>query len=562
MMSDNNKLYKVGDSLIVNVTPKANGTVTLTGFIDQLNGVTETRTVKREYRIIEDDIFSTDWYELTNDNISNKEIKPNSVIQVRYTRTGKDTISYIEFLSIDFNGDYVVKIVNSPTIDSSIFSSIAWSEDTENIAKNLFKKLYFRGIIPNYIQRGDNLSKDDDEDYITLFSTIAKFYAIIIRFFKRFENFYDDFDLLREWVRQTGIYFDESSITLSELQYISKNIYDEIRKRGTSLIFSRKGDKTTDGGVFDIDGEFIRLIRSKIDNELLYQNLPIQSVGWCLQKSSPMYKGTYVDDIYLNKTKEKTQDFQSLSNFVNFTTPFYSSINLSSLDNRKCLFLKTTGKARVGLGREDGSTNNVSENLYVADSDMDYEISFYFYVNLAGKDAKLHFGVEGFDTLKNKLSDSFITPNGDSIVEKFLDGIDLSNFINRKWYHVRGIIHAYSSENKDDIKTNIGFGTNLYFNNKFVRYILPKIYLSSSNSSSMYIWDYKIKPLIRGTNIVKLKNGKENSQSLGFIQSPKIFYAYFRNNNNSQSDSEISDIIEKYLLPFSVTDILTFIGNE
>jgi hypothetical protein len=556
-----NRLYSNGDSLVVKVTPKANGTLKLNSFTDELTGVTETRTITREFRIIEDDLFSTDWYKLTIENLSSRIIVQNSVIEVRYTRGGTDSTDYIEFVNIKLDGDYTVNIVNSPTLDASIFSSIAWTSETENIAKNLFKKLYFRGIIPDYIQRGDNLSKSEDGDYIVLFSTIAKFYAIIIRFFKRFENFYDDFDLMREWVRQTGIYFDESKITLSELQYISQNMYDEIRKRGTTLIFSRKGDTTTDGDTVKIDGEFIRLIRSKADSELLYENMPIQSVGWCLQRSSPMYRGTTTDDVSLNKTKEKTQDFQSVDNFVNFNTS-HSTISISSVSDKKCLLLKTTGSAHVGLGRDDNSTIDISDNMYVADADMDYEISFWVYVNLAGKNAKLNFGVEGFDSLKNKLSDSFITPNGDSIVEKFLDGMDLTKFIENKWYHIRGIIHAYGSENKTDIKTNIGYGTNLYFNNKFVRYIFPKIFLSSSNSSSIYLWDYKIRPLVRGTNILKLKDGTENSHSLGFLQSPKIFYAYFRNNNNSQSSSEITDIIDKYLLPFNTTDILTFIGNE
>ena len=127
---------------------------------------------------------------------------------------------------------------------------------------------------------------------------------------------------------------------------------------------------------------------------------------------------------------------------------------------------------------------------------------------------------------------------------------------------MRGIIHAYSSKNVEDFKLNIGFGNNLTFDNKFVKYILPKIYLSSNNSSTLYLWNYKIRPLVRGTNILPLKSGYENSHSMGFIQSPRIFYMYFRNNNNSQSKSEITDIIERYLLPFNVTDILQFIDNE
>ena len=66
---------------------------------------------------------------------------------------------------------------------------------------------------------------------------------------------------------------------------------------------------------------------------------------------------------------------------------------------------------------------------------------------------------------------------------------------------------------------------------------------------------------MRGTNILPLKNGEENSHSLGFIQSSRIFYSYVRNNNNSQSKDEITDIIEKYLLPYNVTDIFVFMSN-
>lgn len=64
---------------------------------------------------------------------------------------------------------------------------------------------------------------------------------MFIRFFKRFEDFRTDFDLMREQVRQYGIYFDESNITLAELQYLAQHLYDQIRQRGTEMIFKRKG---------------------------------------------------------------------------------------------------------------------------------------------------------------------------------------------------------------------------------------------------------------------------------------------------------------------------------
>ena len=131
-----------------------------------------------------------------------------------------------------------------------------------------------------------------------------------------------------------------------------------------------------------------------------------------------------------------------------------------------------------------------------------------------------------------------------------------------KWYLVRGIIHSYGSTVVKNDKLNIGFGHNLCFNNKFIIYILPKIHLSSKTASSVYIWDYKIRPLVRGTNILKLRSGCENSYSLGFIQSSRIFYSWFRNNNNNKSNDEITNIIERYLLPFNVVDILQFIEDK
>ncbi len=107
----------------------------------------------------------------------------------------------------------------------------------------------------------------------------------------------------------------------------------------------------------------------------------------------------------------------------------------------------------------------------------------------------------------------------------------------------------------------VPIGTNLYFNNSFVKFILPKIQIRGQFSTEVAIWDYKIRPLVRGTNILPLKDGTINSHSLGFIQSSRIFYTYVRNNNNSQSQDEITDIIEKYLLPYNVTDIFVFMSN-
>lgn len=553
-----NKIYKTGDSIVIEIRPKQKGTAIIDGFVDELSNISKDRDVYREYRIIEDELFYAEWKPLTIESIRGVKIKQNNSIQIRYTRTGYDENDYIEFKSIELTGDFEPEIINSPILNSSIFSNVAWTDETEKLSKNLFKKLYFRGIIPTYVLRGDNVDFDEDEDCIILFYTIAKFYAIILSFFRRFESFFNDEELMREWIRQNGIYFDESNITIKQLQLLANNLYNEIRNRGTKMIFNYQGDVVNDV-LLELDGEFIRLIRGTNKDELLYENIPTYRLGWCLGKSSPMYRGTsFGSDI--NKTREKTKDFQNLDNFQHFATGS-SNLSIFTEGDKRVLSLNVSANSACGLGRygEDEEINNI----YVADPCLDYEITFMFMpmLNNEAYYTNLNFGVELFNQNKNKLYDATITSNNSSVTDMFISKLSLSNFQNRQWYFVRGIIHAYNSDIIEDDKLNIGFGNQLTFNNRFVKFMIPKIFIQSSVKETVYLWDYKIRPLVRGKNILPLKNGEESSHSLGFIQSPGIFYSYFRNKNNSQSKEEITDIIERYLLPYNTTNILQFIEN-
>lgn len=503
-----NKLKNIGDVLIVNVKPKISGEVVFTEYSDELIGVIANRSVKREFRVLSNSIFWTEWAELVESNLSNKSFISDSTltIQVRYTRIGNDSSGEIEFVNIHFFGNRNVAEVNSPTINSSVFSNIINTPELVALESNIFKKLYYRGIVAKYVTRGDNSDDKEDEDFISLFNSIAKFFALFIRLFKRFENFRVDFELMREQVRQVGLFFDESGITLRELQYLASNSFDEIRKRGTEMIFKRKGEVIDYNSMkeSEVDGELLRLLRNKSSDELVYENIPLNKIGWCLGNSSPMYKGT------------------SYSPALN----------------------------KVSTGGE----------LTVVDSKMDYEVSFSFIINGESGVGDVVFSIEGFDNLKNKLDDSFVTPNGESIVEKFFE-IDVSNLVRGVRYYARGIIHSYSSSYREFSKTNLGVGTNLYFNNPFVKYVIPNITTSEFTSAEVNISNYKISPLVRGTNILTLRDGFENSHSLGFIQSSRMFYCYARNNNNNQSEQEITAIIEKYLMPYNMTDIFVFMSN-
>lgn len=558
-----NILNAIGDVLLIDVKPQITGRVHLTDFSDVVEGVTATRTVEKEFRVSPDGVFWNDWQELNAANLSSSEyiVDSSLTIQLRYTRTGSDSTGVIEFKSIDFMGSREAIQFVAPTISSSIFANIIGTPEMKALEENIFKKLYYRGIVPNYIPRAENSDEKEDKDYIYLFFSVARFYSMFIRFFKRFENFQDDFDLMREQVRQYGIYFDEANITLEELQYLAQNLYDQIRQRGTEMIFKRKGYLLPNGETLQIDGEFIRLLRSKVSDELLYENIPLNQVGWCLGQSSPMYRGTS-QGYYLNKTLENSSDFQDLDNFlINKNNERSTASIVETEDGKKVLSFNILNDSKIGIGNLKDNAEIPDKYFVVVDSKLDYEITFAIKI-LDGVNSKntITFGVDGYDVLKNKLSDAFITPNGDKVTDVFFE-ISEAKFKNEVWYFVRGILFSYSSSNLEESLTNIGFGNNLYFNNSFVKYIIPKIIINGLYETEIQIWDYKIRPLIRGTNILPLKNGTENSHSLGFIQSSRIFYAYARNNNNSQSQDEITDIIEKYLLPYNVTDIFVFMSN-
>lgn len=559
----NNKLQAIGDILLVNVNAQANGKVTLSSITSDIIGISDARTVKTEMRLTADGVFWSDWFEVPSTGVIPEQEEPLDAdgafyIQLRYERTGTSDVGVLEFVSVSFTGNVEPQIFVAPTIEKSIFADTINEPELKVLENNIFKKLYYRGILPEYIIRAENSDLKEDKDFVDLWTSVAKFFGLFIRFFKRYENFNDDYSLLYEYLKQNGLYFDETKVTLEDLQYLTQHFYDQIRQRGTNMIFKKKGDVLADGTIVPIDGEFIRLMRTRIYDELLYEVIPLEKMGWCIGQSSPMWRGTSRSE-NLNKTREKTSDFEDLSNFV-INKSGNSSYSLRTLDGKKVLRLTASLNGRVGLGRLD-DTQDVTDNLYVVDSRMDYEITFAFYVEGGLSDTtKLLFGVEGFDSSKNKLTDAFITPNAASVTETFFDEMTVRK-VAHCWYFARGIIHAYNTVNTDEIKTNLGIGTNLYFNNSFVRYILPKIQLSAVATSTVSIWDYKIRPLVRGTNILPLKNGGVNATSLGFIQSSRIFYIYVKTNNNSLSQQEITEIVNKYLLSFNFNTIFVYISN-
>lgn len=556
-----NVMAAVGDQLLVAITCDISGRVSLAEFVDDLTGGAPTDVV-RLFQVSADGIFWTEWAELTNEAL--KALDPitadgTMMVSIQYIRQGGD--APIEFKSVMFTGTVEPIQFAAPTIDESIFASVASSEQTKRIERNLFKKLYYRGVMAQYVTRGADRNYDEDRDYVSLFSTVGRFFAMMVSFAKRFENIYNDFDLLREYVRQIGLYFDEKSVTLEELQYLASHYYDEIRKRGTSMVFARKGDGRP------YNGEFVRLFGIEDSDELLTDNLPASKMGWCLGQSSPMYRGVG-DSNQLNKTRETSPDFESLDDFVTtgnvaieeiadqYIVGYDREKKTPVYKNKVCL--KITGSG--GLGRGDNSTP-VSDRIYNADCNLSYEVSFWMKTDGKGT---LNFGVEAFNNFKTALSTGFIRLDSAAVTDYFAENVPLSAIKSNTWYHVRGIIHAYATKpvtvRTPGLNIMPHLGTQLCYNNYGVEYILPKIQLGGDDdTATLYIWNYKIRPLVYGRNILPLKETlRVDARSNGFIQSRQLFYIFLKNNNNTMSQAELERIVNRYLIPYGYQPVFVY----
>lgn len=557
-----NLLINPGDTIIVNVNSVVTGKITLTSFESTFVGPDSPTNVRKTFRISLDGIFWTEWKELTNENLLNVQhiVENEFKIQIKCVRNIDASAGEIVFKSFHFLGLFEVVDFSMPTIEGSMFSGIINIPEFLALEKNIFKKLYFRGIVPEYIKRAENRSYDEDKDYIELTKSIARFFTMIFIFFKRWEKFPENSDMLREQLNSYGINFDESNITFEQLKYLCENIYGDIQKRGTSAIFDRSGKVLPNFEEMSVDGELVRLLKSTEADELIYEIVPNNKAGWCLGQCSPLYKGT-CESKSLNKTRENTPEFQNLNNFVTC-----GNVRIENYDSKngvlKALNDSNNDVYFSGLGRIFDE-EDVSNKLYPADANLDYEITFMMKLDVIkegqGEKSEVWFGVEGFNINKVKLGDAFSEINGFNSTEYFFK-LPAGKISNKFWYKVRGIIHAYNSKNFF-MKTNIGYGSDLVFNNPFTKYILPKIQINDRGSYELNIYDYKIRPLVRGENIIRLKNGKETARSLGFIECSPLSYTYARSNNNNQSVDTIINIIEKYLYNYNTLDLFTILSN-
>lgn len=302
----NNTATEIGDELLIYGTIPIYGIVSLNDFEDVIIGETETRFFEKKFQYSTDGIFFTEWKELNSSNLSLIQIQPNQTFFVNYIykRAGTDTSGELSFVNVELLGDFIgYEIEVSELFKNSIFSSI----DLTNVnliekSVNLTKKLFESGILPEYIirNRTEN-SKVDDKNFIEFWRAQSTFFSLIIVLSEKIENYLDEIESLKNYLRQFDSLFDSETVELERLIEIRDSYINHNFKRGTVTVFEE-------------NGEFLLFIGKKVQDEFLFELITDENIGWNLGNSSPCYRGNNFSK-QLIKTKDKTENFESLENY-------------------------------------------------------------------------------------------------------------------------------------------------------------------------------------------------------------------------------------------------------
>ena len=470
-----NRVTEEGDVLIIKPEVPIVGLISLYNFIDTTQGESETDYFLKEFRYsLDGGIVFTDWIELSVENISSVNISKENqfVIEYRYTRVGEAEEIELQFDDILVSGDY--DNPTYPVYNNTYFNDffVVNNINVYGWALNVLEKLYNKGILPEYVERG-NVQGNIliDQDFITFWNSITHYFAILVYMSRQFREIENNDKLIELFLINRGIEIRAASV--EELQYLFNNWILEFRKRGTYNIISKKVDNDI------IDGELLRLIGYEESEEFIFAPLRPDETGWCVGKSSPCWKGTE-NMINLIKGYEFSKEVKDLTNY-----PLLNSGNIS-LDDDKVLINSLSTGASAGISDD----SDVNKRIIVSPN-LDYEISFF--VEVSSTSTPLTFSIKGFNKEGNIVN-----------LQSIINGSNLNNFFTRKnlgnsntTYFIRGVIW-----NKDkEIDINSTFypsGVNLRSTNA-LKYIIPQIVLDNSQggsySGTMKLWNIKVRPL-------------------------------------------------------------------
>ncbi len=562
----NNTASEIGDQILIQATAPVFGVIRLESFDDDVAGETGSRFFKKEFSYSIDGIFFSDWILLTNDNLLQIIVQPDNsfYINYKYTRDGSDSNGLLTFNRVCVLGQFTEPICqNYFILPNSIFKDFYCNNPQHALlCATLTNKMFDKGILPEYITRNETENPAvDDKDFLDFWGTVCCFFALQLMLAKKLEHFDQFLDTLQDFLKQRDVLFCDDITELADLQYIKTHYYDEIRQRGTANIFEKKSI------VKPVDGEFLRLIcYQDICDEFFWEFITDQKIGWWLGNSSPMFKHTLFSP-QLIKGKEKLKDFLTLSNYDTFTANGGQIDLVSEAGKNIARISNVSDGQKCGFAPNlNASSQDLSKALTI-DENVDYEITFWIKTNVIANN--ISFGVMGYSCEGNEIFPRTTTTSGTS---NFFFQKKKLNKVNN-WYFVRGILY---NKNIQQLSVNqsileIGFGQKLKSFTDMT-HIIPYLVLdreaNPNASSRLDIWDFKVRPLVRGavantvyndnSGVPKVGNTVSfGSFSTGFLTTSNIVHIGYENKNAKLSNDDIYNLTRHKLIPYDTVLVTT-----
>jgi len=450
--------------------------------------------------------------------------------------------------------------------NNSVFSQYFDSNDPEVLGwvDNVLDKLYQKGIIAKYISRNEG---GDDTDYIAYWTSVAKFFAYLVKLAREFENFKSDDYLANQYLLNKG-HFTSGNENLDQLAYLISNSLRRRGERGTINSIKKVGNLVSTPT--RPNGEILDLVCWDYFTFFKFGVSQSKNNGWNVGNSSPLNRGC-TGRYDLNIGYEYTEDVDDLNVYPILNQNY---VFLSTYRGKQCIEIEGTPFGQVaGIGNTDQNFE------IVVDPRLDYEITFY-----VAQDAtfeNLTFGCKAFDIVGNQIN-----------LQNIVTGANSNFFFETRrlnkagtFYMIRGILYNKNKELLADGTLNIGFGHNLRMTEDMVS-IIPYIVMDNNVSDdsdtqqddfssgsldtdpgamgtddsgswtdapydgqgSIFLWNVKVTPLA-------------TEYSRCYLNNKNFIDVFLVNKNGGYTQDQINDILRKYFIPYNTAFKVTYLES-
>jgi len=524
-----NDVTAIGDVFEIHTNTPIIGVQSMSGYTDVVLNETGTRFFDREFRYSTNGITYSFWITLTDQNIIDTFVGETDIfdIQYRYTRAGTDATGVLTFVSIQLNG--VIVAQENPRIFTDLYFNKFFNYNDSSVlawALNVLNKLYERGIVANYMVRGEEGGNDDD--YIAFFGALTHFMAILVRYAREFKDFTLNDILLGEYLKQKGVFVNDG-MTLADLQFLLSNVYIVFLERGTNEIAKGVG---VDGRI--IDGELLRLLRKGTFDELIWGLIEPEKTIWNVNNNSPLYKGTK-ESVNLIKAYESTKDVIDLNNY-----PLLESDNVFIFtDVAKEVIRILDVSASVGTVLSGIGDAENQDKLILIDSRLSYEVTFWLKQVILGDYISLRVNL--YDENEVLLTDSPVSAVSGAQQNVVFSTESLLR--NDEYYLIRLILFNRNISTDPSFVLDIGVGDHLIVNNSDAKYLSVELVSevafgdSWNADNELRIYDFKVRPLM-----TPIPNS--------FVMVSNIITSFLEN-NSEQTNVVIQNSIKRFLIPYN-----------